>query len=45
MPELRVAFDTCVVPAHTPQHREIVGCDAAIYLKRVTRNPLVLVYS
>ena len=42
--ELRI-FDTCVFPAHTPQHPEIVGCDAAIYPKRVTRNPLVLVYS
>ena len=36
----RVTFDTCVFPAHTPQHPEIVGCDAAICLKRVTRNPL-----
>jgi len=40
-----VTFDTCGFPAHTPQHPEIVGRDAAIYLKRVTPNPLVLVYS
>ena len=36
--ELRVLFDTCVTPAHTPQHPEIVGCDAAIYLERLTRK-------
>ena len=45
MPELRVIFDTCVFPAHTPQHPEIVGCGTAIYLKPVTRKRAPLIHN